>query len=311
MKKRSLKVKNIIILSFIILCFGGGIFFFIKTLKPNDKLDLGDSNKQPELTPSPTITPNQVYTEDQIKKLNALDNIQKKVDYFNIDYLDRYVVYSQKNPTISKEDIITRVNIGLDYDYYTNTKVTPYPNQIYILSNKYVSLGDYIPDDLQTVSSDCSSGTRQLVGVAKVAFENMCHAAKEDGYTIRVMSAYRSYNYQVALYQKYVDQDGVQKADTYSARPGFSEHQTGLVADIDNTSLTFTSFHKTKEYEWMSNHAHKYGFIERYPKGKEDITGYSYESWHYRYVGEEIATYIHEHGITFDEYYVKFIENKK
>ena len=94
----------------------------------------------------------------------------------------------------------------------------------------------------------------------------------------------------------------------YSARPGYSEHQTGLVIDIDNYNDDYENFDKTKEFEWMNNNSYKYGFILRYPKGKTDITGYDYESWHYRYVGKEIAKYIYENNITFDEYYAKFID---
>jgi len=106
------------------------------------------------------------------------------------------------------------------------------------------------------------------------------------------------------------ERDGVEEADTYSARPGFSEHQTGLTVDVDNAKLSYTDFDKTNEFKWMMENAHRFGFILRYPKDKEDITGYSYESWHYRYVGVDIATYIYEHNITLDEYYVRFIENK-
>lgn len=251
------------------------------------------------------------YSPEIEEKLKQLSMIHEKLDYFQMDYLDRYLAFKKKNQNLSDEEIVTRVNIGLDQPYYTNTKASPYLNQIYVLSNKYTSLDNYVPDDLQIVDKSCSSGMRKLVGVAKNAFEAMCQDAKKVGLTIRAMSTYRSYEYQVALYQKYVDEDGKELADTYSARPGFSEHQTGLVADIDNGEIPYTNFEQTEEYEWMMKNAYKYGWIERYPKGKEDITGYTYESWHYRYVGVEIATYIHEHNITFDEYYVKFIENKK
>ena len=95
-----------------------------------------------------------------------------------------------------------------------------------------------------------------------------------------------------------------QTADTYSARPGSSEHQTGLAVDINAADDWFNN---TKEAKWLANNAYKYGFILRYPKGKEYITGYQYESWHYRYVGEKVAKYIYEHDITYEEYYATFI----
>lgn len=305
MKKKKIKVKKMILVLIFLLILLGSILFLLKPEKKNNTI-----------VPSPTHNPtspinNEKYTKEQKEKLKKLDNIQEELDYFQMEYLDRYVAYSEKNPQLSKKDVIIQVNIGIDQPYYTNTKETPYKNKNYILCNKYLSLGEYVPDNLETVSSEYSSGKRLLVKEAKEAFEKMASAAKEEGYIIRAMSAYRSYQYQQSLYQKYVDQDGKEKADTYSARPGFSEHQTGLVADVDNRKLAYTSFHNTKEYDWMKNNAHKYGWIERYPKGKEHITGYTYESWHYRYVGVEIATYIHEHNITFDEYYMQFVENKK
>ena len=138
----------------------------------------------------------------------------------------------------------------------------------------------------------------------------MFKAAQKDNIKIRVMSSYRDYLYQIKLYNKYKTEDKEENVDKYSARPGYSEHQTGLCVDIDDTVLPYDSFENSKSYKWMQNNSYKYGFIERYPKGKEDITGYSYEAWHYRYVGKKIAKYIHDYNITFDEYYVKFIEKK-
>ncbi|MCI8589040.1 MAG: M15 family metallopeptidase, partial [Bacilli bacterium] len=184
-------------------------------------------------------------------------------------------------------------------------------NTNYILSNKYLSMGEgYIPENLEQVNNSYTSGNRLLVREARESFERMAQAAKEDGYTIRAMSAYRSYQYQKELYQRYVDQDGVENADTYSARPGFSEHQTGLVVDVDNAKTVYTKFETTKEFLWMQENASNYGFILRYPKGKENITGYTYESWHYRYVGIDIAKKMKETGLTFDEYYVRYIEKE-
>ena len=103
--------------------------------------------------------------------------------------------------------------------------------------------------------------------------------------------------------------DGVNKADTYSARPGFSEHHTGLAIDIDNIKTSYTDFDKTKEFIWMQENAYKYGFILRYPEDKVDITGYIYEPWHYRYVGVEAAKYIYENNMTLEEYYALFLDN--
>lgn len=238
------------------------------------------------------------------------DNIDKSISYYKTEYLTRYLNYKKNNCNLTDEDIITRVNIGLDQPFYTNVKESNMLNKTTILVNKYIRLpSDYVPNNLESISLDCAISGMKLVKVAKEAFEKMCYAAKQDGYTIRSMSSYRSYRDQEILYNNYVKKDGVTKADTYSARAGHSEHQTGLTTDIDNVKTAYTSFEKTKEFIWMTNNAYKYGFILRYPKDKSDITGYQYESWHYRYVGVDIATYIKEHNITYDEYYVRFIES--
>ena len=141
----------------------------------------------------------------------------------------------------------------------------------------------------------------------RISFEFLAKKASEEGYNIRAVSTYRSYSYQTNLYNNYVSQDGVEEADKYSARAGFSEHQTGLAVDVDNRETDFNNFENTKEFNWMLENAHKYGFILRYPKGKEFITGYMYEPWHFRYVGVEIATYIYQNNLTYEEYYFKFI----
>lgn len=236
-------------------------------------------------------------------------NFFSKFPYYKEKLLQRYEDYKTKNNTLSDEDIVTRVNIGLDQPYYTNTKKTPFLNKNYILSNKYFYMDStYVPDQLEKIDSLYSSGERLLVREARIQFEQMAKDAKNQGYTIRAMSAYRSYQYQDNLYNRYVEEDGVRKADTYSARPGFSEHQTGLVVDIDNHSSIYTEFENTKEFQWMMENAYKYGFILRYPKGKESITGYTYEAWHYRYVGREIAWQMRKENLTFDEYYMRYLD---
>lgn len=237
-------------------------------------------------------------------------NAFSKFSYYKEDLLQRYEDYKIKNDSLSDEDIVTQVNIGLDQPYYTNTEKTPFLNKNYILSNKYFYMDStYVPDNLEKIDSLYSKGERLLVHDARIEFEQMAKDAKNQGYTIRAMSAYRSYQYQENLYNRYVKEDGVREADTYSARPGFSEHQTGLVVDIDNNSSIYTKFGDTKEFQWMMENAYKYGFILRYPEGREHITGYTYESWHYRYVGREIAGQMRKENLTFDEYYMRYLDN--
>lgn len=242
------------------------------------------------------------------EKLALLGNIDKKINYFNIDYIDRYIAYKKKNPKLSNNDIVLRVNMGIDRDFYTNIKKAINLNTNYILVNKFYYLDqNYVPENLEEIDSKYSVPGKQLVNVARISFEFLAKKAYEEGYHIRAVSTYRSYSYQTNLYNNYVSQDGVEEADKYSARAGFSEHQTGLAVDVDNRETDFNNFESTKEFNWMLENAHKYGFILRYPKGKEFITGYIYEPWHFRYVGVEVATYIYQNDLTYEEYYFKFI----
>lgn len=134
----------------------------------------------------------------------------------------------------------------------------------------------------------------------------MIKGAKEDiGKKIMSVSGFRSYDYQKGLYERYVNRDGEEKASMYSAKPGHSEHQTGLAFDIggvDQKHWVSDSFADTEEAKWLKDNAHIYGFILRYPKDKTDITGYKYEPWHFRYVGVEHATNIYENNLTLEEY---------
>ena len=141
-----------------------------------------------------------------------------------------------------------------------------------------------------------------LTKETKEAMENMFYDAASEGLKIYLSSGYRNYERQKIIYNNYVKKDGVKVADTYSARPGHSEHQTGLAFDVNQIDNTFDN---TKEAIWLSNNCYKYGFILRYPKGKEDKTGYKYESWHFRYVGKELAEVLYNNGnwITLEEYF--------
>jgi LAS superfamily LD-carboxypeptidase LdcB len=132
-------------------------------------------------------------------------------------------------------------------------------------------------------------------------------AKNEKGYNIVISSSYREYADQKELYDRRKKDKGEKEADKFAARPGHSEHQLGLAIDLDLYGKTYEKFEDTEEYAWLLENCYKYGFILRYPKDKEDITGYSFESWHYRYVGKEVAKYIHENNITFDEYYEYYL----
>ena len=146
-----------------------------------------------------------------------------------------------------------------------------------------------------------------LTSQTNAAANEMFAAAKADGYSMWAQSGFRSYDTQKRLYNNYAARDGKAAADTYSARPGHSEHQTGLAFDVCATGKPCinSNFNNTAEAKWLSENAYKYGFILRYPSGKTGETGYKYESWHFRYVGVELATKLYNGGnwITLEDYF--------
>ena len=236
-------------------------------------------------------------------KLDELENIDEKITYFKESNIDRYINYKRNNQNLEIIQIIKNVNMDLDKKPYEEAKEITDKNNPLVLVNKYNYLGEtFIPQNLETINREYALNNMKLVNYAREAFEKMAKAAKEENLNIIAMSTYRSFSYQVDLYNKYKKNDGQEAADKYSGRPGFSEHQSGLAVDVYNGKENYTNFEKTKEFTWMKEHANEYGFIIRFPEGKENETGYKYESWHYRYVGIKIATYIKNNNISFEEY---------
>jgi D-alanyl-D-alanine carboxypeptidase len=178
-----------------------------------------------------------------------------------------------------------------------------------ILVNKTHPLDkNYKPDDLEKIkyyAPDRSEAGRYLRAEAADAFHQMVEKASEEGIELKMTTAYRSYDFQKLLYDNYVKKEGEAAANRYSAKPGQSEHQTGLAADVSSPSVNYQltqEYGETDEGKWLAAHAHEFGFIIRYPKDKEDITGYLYEPWHVRYVGISTAEEIYEKDLTLEEY---------
>ncbi len=163
-------------------------------------------------------------------------------------------------------------------------------NNIIVANKKYSLPKDYSPQE----SSE-----------ARDAFYKMNKDAQKSGLNLKAFSTYRSYEYQDRLFKSYVKEHGEKEANRFSAKPGESEHQTGLAFDIggdDQSCWANQNFNNTKEAKWLYENAYKYGFILRYPEGKENITGYMYESWHYRYVGTEHSKNFAMNNLTLEEY---------
>lgn len=203
----------------------------------------------------------------------------------------------------SEESVARRETLKRDLD-----------NGLFILVNKQNPLdSSYKPDDLKDIKYFASNRTsvgRFMRAEAADAFHQLSEAAAMEGHEIVVTTAYRSYDFQSNLYNSYVKNHGQQEADTFSAQPGKSEHQTGLAADVSSPSVDYEltqDYIDTPEGTWLKENACEFGFIIRYPKGKEDITGYMYEPWHIRYVGKTAAKEIFNKGMTLEEYLEKEI----
>lgn len=188
---------------------------------------------------------------------------------------------------------------------------TTTPSSITFIANKTHPLpATYTPDDLITpeVRLRLGSGAEQMQfrSTAHDQLKALFADALKDGVSLVFGSGYRSYDLQKQFYNSYVARDGQAAADRYSARPGTSEHQTGLAFDVTSSTGAChleTCFKDTPEGTWMAEHAHKYGFVLRYPEGKEATTGYQYEPWHFRFVGKVLATELYEQGLTLEEYF--------
>lgn len=182
-------------------------------------------------------------------------------------------------------------------------------NPYHILVNKKQGVtNDYKPDDLVIPNIKfLESGVlekKHMSYTPAYYIKLLFRAALDEGIEFAGISGYRSYERQNTIYNSYIRKYGKQYTDTVSAKAGQSEHQTGLAMDVSAPSVNYQLTQRlgeTKEGKWLATHAHQYGFIIRYPKDKEEITGYSYEPWHIRYVGIELATYLYENNLVLEE----------
>jgi D-alanyl-D-alanine carboxypeptidase len=207
------------------------------------------------------------------------------------------------------DKVAAYVNANVDKGFYSDIQIVEAPGDIDVLLNKNFALPiGYEPPDLVAVD-----GWRQLRAEAAEQFNIMRAAAKDSGLNLHIRSAYRSHGSQVASYNIFLNRGGRASADRQSARPGHSEHQLGLALDLAHRAGTTgplgkTGFSTSKEYYWLLEHGHEFGFIYRYQKDLIDIHGYINESWHWRYVGVDVATAMYNEGITtFEEYYGRYM----
>ncbi|MBM7833374.1 M15 family metallopeptidase [Clostridium sardiniense] len=186
----------------------------------------------------------------------------------------------------------------------TQTKSPNLGTELILVNRKYGLSKYYEPED-STIpniefTDEATNEEKHVAGIVVKPLEDMVNTAKEEGIILLGNSAYRSYRSQTKTYNNRVEAEGRERADAYVARPGFSEHQTGLCIDITNRDKYFAQ--GTKEADWLANNCYKFGFIIRYPYGKKNVTGIEYEPWHVRYVGKKAAKDIYDNKITLEEY---------
>ncbi|GAB3046069.1 D-alanyl-D-alanine carboxypeptidase family protein [Virgibacillus ainsalahensis] len=228
-------------------------------------------------------------------------------------------VYKQ-DTKIAMDEVLSTANeiepgAGIPQDVEVSTTESGTPvlanpyDQLSLVNKSHALPADYMPEDM--VIPDVKFPfteelpKKQMRKVAADALEEMFQEAEEEGLVLFAQSGYRSYERQEILFASYVDQHGEKAANTFSARPGESEHQTGLTMDVTSADINYqlnTNFGDTDEGKWVKENAATFGFIIRYPEGKEEITEYQYEPWHLRYVGEKAANEIMSQGITFEKY---------
>ena len=262
-KRKKIKWLNICLVIFFLVLIGGFFLFNNKKIDNND-------NK----------------TVD-IKDGNDV-KVDKKIDNAPINHKDFLDIGDGEYLTSKGFTLVIKNGVS----YIDNILIV---NKTYSLPQDFKPVNPYE----EVVGERCNNCIDKD---AMNAFKSMQSDAQAIGLNIYISSGFRGYTYQDKIYNNYVAMSGKDKADTYSARPGHSEHQSGLCFDLNTID---DSFANTSEGQWVNKNASNYGFVIRYPKGKETITGYQYESWHLRYVGLDLAQKLYQDGdwMTLEEYY--------
>jgi D-alanyl-D-alanine carboxypeptidase len=245
---------------------------------------------------------------------SQMDSFLKKVPLLSKDNQEQKAVKTNKanQKFKGKNDLNLQAIFFNEVKHVDGKNVIQNPTNILALINKqYLLPANYIPADLVHPDVTFSFGDLKqeksyMRKEAADALAEMFTDAKKSGIELYAVSGYRSYSRQKTLFDAEINQVGKQKAVQAVAIPGSSEHQSGLAMDIasKSTDLNLTEgFAETIEGKWLAENAHRFGFILRYPKGKEAITNYEYEPWHFRYVGEKAATVIYQHDWTLEEYF--------
>lgn len=309
MKRRRLKksvIRNFFIIIILIICLS--IFIKISKYHKTNEYKLKQIGyKKEEIA---LIIKEPKENIDYVLASNYNDSIDDIINekYYLNKNLQKYIEYKNNNQNTNLSDIIAIINTHADKEEYKETNNTDTSKKELMLVNKYNHLDEnYKPENIEKISARYAYDENYAPKEIIEQYKKMFDAAEESGIELVISSSYRSYEEQEETYEFYKQIKG-EDVKNYASLPGYSEHQTGLAFDILKIGVLTDDFDKTDEFKWLTENSYKYGFILRYPKGKENITKFDYESWHYRYVGTEAAKIIHDENITFEEYYAYYIE---
>ncbi len=318
-KRRKVRYDRIAVLVIGCALLIGAIFAGVVYMKDDKRTQTSDHPVSSEKDSVKDITQVEGYqvlkdggfSDEQIEEMTSLSNYWPQ-------RAQRYAAYKGADKI---EQTVLHVNMDLDMEPYENSVTVTDDSDMTLLVNKSHALPEgYIPADLEVMEQyACIAGEdyscqdvayMELRSEALNAYYQWCQAAQEQGIQIRAIAAYRSYDYQAGLWNYNAGLYGTEYADQYYARPGQSEHNSGLAIDITFNGYNFNEIELYDGYEWILSSAHEYGFILRYPEEKQDITRYGYESWHFRYVGKDAAKIIYENNWTLEEYHGSQKEEK-
>lgn len=300
--------KLLIVAAFILSLIIAGVAIFLKLSNNKDKSPIIDDDVDQEVEQIIGVTEllvNKGSLELEIGAAFQLEVIVKPDDATNkvvsfmssnqeIATVDTNGLISAKKPGQCKVSVMSFSGDGVIVEIDIKVKEKP------VVVNQQGSVtyiqGILVANKSYPLPSTYNPG---LNGEAMAAFESMKKAAAIEGINLFIVSGFRSYSHQSTLYKNYVARSGQAEADRFSARPGHSEHQTGLALDLNSASSSFAG---TREAIWVANNSFRFGFIVRYPQGKEAVTGYMYEPWHMRYLGVANATKVFNSGLCLEEY---------
>ncbi|MFV0394810.1 MAG: M15 family metallopeptidase [Coprobacillaceae bacterium] len=284
MKKSNLNIKRVVICFFLLVILSvGTIFGYHAFFNNQNPTPIEDTKKEDPKTNAP--------------KPNAFSHLP----YYQEELLSRYQGYQTSTNNLSTEDIVTHVNMNLDLGFYQEDPTwINNADALDVLVNKFYKLPDsFEPINLILVNLDREQYLRQEAAEAFFALRDACEA---EGFSLSAFSGYRSISKQESNYNNMIASFGEEHTNRYVARPGQSEHNTGLAVDVSIDGIYYEDIESSPYYPWFREQLVNYGFILRYPEGKEDITGFGYESWHLRYLGEDLARKVVDSGLTYDEY---------